>query len=377
MPSAYHRFAALGDAMSRAEWFARVPRLPRFVHVLYAVLLVVGLRRSSPRLARLFLTLAVVTLFGGGAASLWAPSTALALAWTVTPGSGGACTVGDPNCATIQAAVTAASPGDTINVAAGTYNERVVVDKTLTINGAQVGVDARTRPGTSGESVITFACGPVQVIANNVVLNGFSIQDATTSPNVDPGCLGAAIHTSFFVGGNFGFRFLNNIIQNNIVGIYLNSAANATQTVVQRNSFRNNNQSGPAGGNSVYSDQGLSNVLIDSNGFTGATSAGINLSGGSGTQFNVTISNNTMTNGDRIVLFNLTSSSISGNMLSGMPQSGAIVPAGGVNGLTITSNTISNNTNRGIRVGDFLGGSPNVNVTAHFNRIVGNHWAAS
>src|SRR5947208_8203026 len=44
---------------------------------------------------------------------------------------------------TIQAAVNAASPNDTINVADGTYSESVTVDRTLTIQGNQFGADAR------------------------------------------------------------------------------------------------------------------------------------------------------------------------------------------------------------------------------------------
>src|SRR5262249_39328313 len=50
--------------------------------------------------------------------------------------------VGDPTVyATIQAAVNAAVAGGTVTVDAGTYPEQVVVDKRLTIKGAQAGVD--------------------------------------------------------------------------------------------------------------------------------------------------------------------------------------------------------------------------------------------
>jgi pectin methylesterase-like acyl-CoA thioesterase len=37
---------------------------------------------------------------------------------------------------TIQSAITAASPGDTISVCPGTYNEQVIVNRSLTLTGA-------------------------------------------------------------------------------------------------------------------------------------------------------------------------------------------------------------------------------------------------
>ena len=53
---------------------------------------------------------------------------------------------------TIQEAIDAASDNDTIIVAAGLYEESIVIDKALTLKGTQAGVDARTRSGT--ETVI-------------------------------------------------------------------------------------------------------------------------------------------------------------------------------------------------------------------------------
>jgi nitrous oxidase accessory protein NosD len=76
--------------------------------------------------------------------------------------------------ATISSAIAAASPGDTIQVCPGTYNESVTISQTLTLKGAKVGVDARTR-ATTGESIINSDCSPVQIFADNVVLDGFTV----------------------------------------------------------------------------------------------------------------------------------------------------------------------------------------------------------
>jgi nitrous oxidase accessory protein NosD len=82
---------------------------------------------------------------------------------------------------TIQGAINASSDGDTIMVAAGLYEESVVIDKSLTLKGAQAGVDARTRSGDETiiepdeEEVginITTAAGRV------VVIDGLTVQNA-------------------------------------------------------------------------------------------------------------------------------------------------------------------------------------------------------
>lgn len=77
---------------------------------------------------------------------------------------------------TIQAAIDAANPGDTVTVGAGIYNEQVIIDKPLTLLGAGAyrnPVDGG-RPG--GETVLesTF---PVMITANGVTVNGFEIRN--------------------------------------------------------------------------------------------------------------------------------------------------------------------------------------------------------
>src|SRR2546428_10281162 len=55
------------------------------------------------------------------------------------------CNASDPAFLTISAAVAAAISGDTIKVCPGTYVENVILNKSLTLLGAQAGGDARGR----------------------------------------------------------------------------------------------------------------------------------------------------------------------------------------------------------------------------------------
>src|SRR6476619_5334116 len=102
--------------------------------------------------------------------------------YVATGGSDGAndCSVMGSPCATIQHAVSESTAGDTIHVAAGTYSEAsniLNIDRTLTLLGAQAGIDARTR--VASESIISNSQGTI-VSASNVIVDGFTIQDSST-----------------------------------------------------------------------------------------------------------------------------------------------------------------------------------------------------
>ena len=84
------------------------------------------------------------------------------------------CATGGGQHSTIQAAVTAASAGDTINVCAGTYTEEISINKALTILGPNNSIAPGTAATRASEAVIS---GDVIIGSgiNGVTLSGFKI----------------------------------------------------------------------------------------------------------------------------------------------------------------------------------------------------------
>ncbi len=314
-----------------------------------------------------------VMIFGGrttqAAASTWYVSPTGAPSGT----SGGSCA--SPSFNTISLAIAAASNGDTIQVCVGTYNEQVQINKTLTLNGANAGTDARTRVATA-ESIITHPCGPVQIIADKVVLDGFTIQGSTLNPTTNPGCFGAGIWSNpgEFASDVGGHQILNNIVQNNISGVELDSHCDFP-TLVQFNLIQNNNDPGAGQGNGIQDNFGLCNATIDRNKFVGNSSSGALLFGPpvNSNGSNITVSNNEFSsNGSAIALLGVTSSAISGNNShNSVGTFGDIDIFGGVNGLSVTCNNLASGAGRGIQVEDPFAVGPNSNVTINTNNISG------
>lgn len=268
--------------------------------------------------------------------------------------------------ATIQAAVNAAVAGQTITVDAGTYDETVTVNKSLTINGAEAGVDARNKRGA--ESIVYATQTVFDITANDVTINGFTIEG-------DDANIGAALGAGVLMGPSIhGTQVLNNIIQNNVTGIYLSNNSNTDQCLIQHNLIQNNFEAGNSwtlavgenGSRGIYTDGTVSggyltNVLINAN-----TIANFNFGGGdedegvialqalgAGKQFNITISDNTLTDESKSLLAtNVTNLVYIGNTVTNFNDgsSGPVRFEGNANTVDIQYNSIYDNAGPGVAI---------------------------
>ena len=277
-------------------------------------------------------------------------------------------------CRTIQFAINKASSGDTISVAAGTYPELpsagqpLKIDKTLTLLGAQSGVDARTRAAV--ESIVTKPQG-TWVAANNVVIDGFTFQDSTVNAFTGYG---------IWMGGNSGTKILNNIIQNNIIGVGLSNPSGSPQVLIRHNLIRNNNQPGSASGTGIYSDEfeaigAVKNVLIEENAFIGNMDAGIDISHTDTVKdfSDLEVSHNSFDmNGRALVLFDTFDTSIHDNTItnSTFVGSAAIRLFDNNRNVSIMNNDLATGAGHAIRL-SYLGfvGNPSSGVVINENNI--------
>ena len=316
----------------------------------------------------------VVALLGLTAVGLATAPTVAGADPSVPPGATVVGTAG-PNCSspsfsTIQAAINAASANDTIYVCPGSYNESLTINKPLTIDGAQYGVDARTR-SVPDETVldatdgIQYAAGATSGTISGFTLGGFSTGN------------------SYIVASNVGagWNFTDNILDASGGGIYVNTdgITNPAASTIADNRFI---QTTPSWAPSGYYGQAVSvwgntgnNISISNNSFTNLSGPGaaINTTGtgscGSsldGTNFstNLTISGNTFTdNGASFVDPNYGPGFIDENFLALFCSNDAQVTN---NTVTITD---ANDANAETPI--YMGGG-NWNTSVTGNHLIGN-----
>lgn len=226
----------------------------------------------------------------------------------------------------IQAAVGAASAGDTVSVCPGLYVEDVTVDKPLTLVGPGFSFDpgALANCGSaiadsSSEAVWESSGSAFRVAADNVSIRGFYLQPPSgqgLGPMVMPGYSGDSF------SGNIFQRLTHELLLN---------ADGAAASDVADNCFRTTSGSG-------LIVSGVSNATIEGNAFFSVGKAVY--ATGSAPVSGLTVQNNVSSRATIFAwLTDVASSSLSGNTADlGI----GVVLGGGSSNVAITGNTLTN-----------------------------------
>jgi hypothetical protein len=316
-------------------------------------------------------------------AALLAPTGAQAATVDVCPNPG------ECDFTRIQAAVNAADPGDSVNVGPGRYQETVLVDKRLEINGAQSGADARDqrRGGESrvgaqnGGFVIGDSPEDDEPPPDGTTIDGFTIFRAGSSGGAST--FDAGISVLFNGGPVSGLRITNNVISDNVLGLQLNSGGER-RTIVKRNFFRANNNDGGEGeeqGNGIYTDIVAANVLVERNEFTAHQNEAMLIANRippASAATGIDIVDNDLRDDSGIVVANardvlVAENSSRGNVDDDVIDDDVIEMGGNVDGANITDNHLSRYDGAGVAISDDRGAGPNRNVSIVGNTLLGNN----
>ena len=280
-------------------------------------------------------------------------------------------------CCTIQAAIDAASPGDTINVAAGIYEEQLIIDKSIILQGE----DRET-------TIIEYPAVPVSdqylvlVKADDVTITEFKLLGHFAAGNravyiVHSQRTGLIVENNEIQGfiGVFG-NLINGQIRNNIIGtnrkgIYVPGGSNL---LIEGNTIEPAEGAGSYEYNcgAIYMDHAnyvtiQGNTMRDFSSSTDSSmTAGRGVEGSNNN--NITISDNTFENSrDAITMWIVTDIEIDGNTIANSDRYGINIKGQNIN---IINNEITGSGNSGVSIAQYT--IPTQNVNVNFNNITGN-----
>jgi parallel beta-helix repeat protein len=230
------------------------------------------------------------------------------------------------NYISIQAAINAADPGDTIEVHSGTYYEHVNVNKQLILKGVGTGSGKPVVDSGGNDSVITLS-------ANGITFEGFTVTNSgnlyggvgikvTSNNNTITGNTASNNGYSICLNDSCNNTISGNNASNNDYGIYLNDSCN--------NSITGNNASN--NGYGIYLNDSCNNNTISGN-IVSNNVGGIYLNDSCN---NSITGNNASNNGYGIYLRYSCNNTITGNNASNNKD--------GISLRDSSNNIISNNT---------------------------------
>lgn len=233
---------------------------------------------------------------------------------------------------TIQAAINAANSGDTVFVRTGTYSERLVVNKTISLTGGSR--DTTILNETTIDPLIT-------ITANNVKINGFALKGGSFN--------------NILINETTGAIVVGNEILFNAQGI---DSENSTDVKIENNIMIGN---GLDNIGIMLSDS--SNCRVIDNTITNAMYDGIRLWFSNGNVFR----NNNITNNDYGMFFHGSSqNNASNNMISQNTNTGIYLESGSSNNTFVFNDLVDNFNQVSIQ-----------NGSANFwdDSLMGNYWS--
>ncbi len=313
------------------------------------------------------LTLACCLMFVASASA----DTAATLRVTTAGTDSGNCQV--DACSTIAYAISEASAGDTIEVGPGNF-AGATINKSVILEGAQAGVDGRTR--TSGniaeETVIaapngTNASAAFRVAANGVTIDGFTVQGTGTAGTMTWGIHAAAgVQTT-------GGSIRNNVFRNLFESVFLAGANGQTYDLtIEKNAFRNEGSPFKVAAGVYMAGTANDGVIIRHNSFSGmdkgesAEMASVNFNNTTDLLITGNESSNETT---FLALVNADGVEISNNTITDQAGSSIFIGKGVVNA-EITDNEISDGY-RAIRLSSAYGTGLSHDVQIEGNSISG------
>ena len=296
----------------------------------------------------------VIFPLGGSAAAstmlLGAPGASVAASTLVVDRDKVQCP--DAGFTSIQAAVNAAAPGDTVRVCADLYTEAVTVDKALVIEAKPSEprdmrcLDLPAPPDPTRDAVVQSGPIAFQVLADGVTIDGFVIEPVVTGVRGGVGVSRLLVRNTLVENATIGVSFgpsgaSPSVLDSNCfrdLAIGVNLRTPASNVTVQRNTFARNFQG-------VVIRRGGADIPVDRN-----------LS---------------VEDGIFALVFPSTRLAITSNTVL-RSQDGAVaaIAVGGTSNSTIDRNTITGGLGNGIGFAGPLQGVPaNVNIIVSRNAI--------